>query len=108
MLTKLRWEAECRLIEGHFPAFRPFHSGDCGFEGTFSQNGVVYRIRVQAKEALYPAVQPAIYIVPFPCRNLGYLEADGRLSVCIPWNPKTGIYAPSILIPIRYLEEYGS
>ncbi len=111
MLTRARWEAECRFMARHFPAFEPFatEDGNIGFRGTLrgSRSARTYAVVLKARVSTYPAFTPAIYISPRPEPH-HYCEPgpDGRLDVCWQWKPACSTFVQALLLVVKYLAEF--
>jgi len=106
-LSKARWEAECKLMAGLFPDFKPYvEESLVGFRGHLQgpRSGRPYSVVLRAATTEYPLLVPTVFIHPRP--EPQYHEADGQLSFLLKWNPARGSFARTLLVAFRYLQEF--
>jgi hypothetical protein len=111
MVTRPRWVAECDLIANVFPEFAPYSAnGMIGFHGKLQgpQTGRIYVVTMQASTALYPQVQPAVYITPRPESHHWEPDGNGGDKLCVvrTWKPAMSTFANTLLVTAKYIAEF--
>jgi hypothetical protein len=111
MLTKPRWEAECRLMNNTFPEFEPFAIPGqwAGFRGYLrgKRSGNIYGVLMKASISKYPSEEPAVYMNPHPEPH--HWIRDGRLCYLRRghvWDPARDTFAQVLLIVAEYLNDF--
>jgi len=109
MLTEARWQKEQELMQGVFPAFKPFSRGTrFGFEGYLKgpRSGRIYGVSLEGDQAAYPQSPPRVCM----CPRVGlHWIGDGesrRLCMQREWRPARSTFANTVLALIRYLDEH--
>ncbi|MCL5671110.1 MAG: hypothetical protein M1423_07430 [Acidobacteria bacterium] len=111
MLTRPRWEAECRVMKYRFPTFEPFAEPGqwAGFRGWLQgkRTGRIYEVVLRAPISKYPSEEPAVYLTPRPEPH-HYIQ-DGRLCYLRKghvWKPAEDTFAQVLVIVAKYVDEF--
>ncbi len=108
MLTETRWQKEQELMRSVFPEFIPFTRGSrFGFEGCLKgpRSNQVYRVTIEAEEAIYPQAPPMVRMVPRI--GIHWIGEGDRRRLCVQkeWRPARSTFANTLLALVRYLDE---
>ena len=111
MVTRPRWVAECDLMAHVFPEFAQYSAnGVIGFRGKLQgpQTGRIYAVMSQGSIALYPEVQPAVYITPRPESHHWIPDGNGGGKLCAvrTWIPAMSTFANTLLVAAKYIAEF--
>ncbi len=111
MLTKPRWEAECRLMHNNFPRFKPFAvpGAEAGFRGYLvgPRTGIPYEVTIRAPISEYPEKEPGVYMDPHPEPH--HWISDNRLCYQREghvWNPGEDTFAQALVLAVKYVAEF--
>ncbi len=107
MLSRARWEAECRLMAKYFPEFTPYAAdGVVGLRGKLRgpRTARIYDVAIQARIDRYPRTAPSVFMTPRPEPH--FWNLDGSLSMLVQWHPRKSTFASILVIVAKYLAEF--